>query len=90
MLEVEVVEGETMNDPNPDLEKLNRKGIKKLYDLIDGLDTNSEPDLVRACIESLAKLNTSLRGNNIFAPKETEDERKTREKSALVEGLLKR
>ena len=86
MYEGEVISG----DPNPDLEALNRKGIQKLYALIDSLEAKSEPDMVRACIESLAKLNTSLRGNDIFAPKETDEERKAREKSNIVEGLLKK
>lgn len=85
MYEGEVISG----DPNPDLESLNRKGIQKLYALIDSLDAKSEPDMVRACIESLAKLNSSLKGNDIFTPKETEEERRAREKSNLVEGMLR-
>lgn len=85
MYEGEIVSG----DPNPDLESLNRKGIQKLYALIDSLDAKSEPDMVRACIESLAKLNSSLKGNDIFTPKETEEERKAKEKSNLVEGMLR-
>lgn len=86
MYEGEIISG----DPNPDLEALNRKGIQKLYALIDSLDAKSEPDMVRACIESLAKLNTSLKGNDVFTPKETDEERKAREKSNIVEGLLKK
>lgn len=86
MYEGEVISG----DPNPDLEALNRKGIQKLYTLIDSLEAQSEPDMVRACIESLAKLNSSLKGNDIFTPKETEEERKAKEKSTIVEGLLKK
>ena len=86
MYEGEVISG----DPNPDLESLNRKGIQKLYALIDFLDAKSEPDMVRACIESLAKLNSSLKGNDIFTPKETEEERRAREKSNIAEGLLKK
>ena len=82
-------EGEVVNDPNPDLEKLNRKGIKKLYDLLDSIDAKSEPELIRACIESISKLNTSLRNNDVFAPKETDEERLAREKSSLVGELLK-
>lgn len=86
MYEGEIISG----DPNPDLEALNRKGIQKLYALIDSLDAKSEPDMVRACIESLAKLNTSLRGNDIFAPKESEEDRRVKEKTSIVEGLLKK
>lgn len=84
------MEGELVNNPNPDLEDLNRKGIKKLYDVLDSIDAKSEPELIRATIESVAKLNTSLRNNTIFAPKETAEERAFKEKTNIVEGLLKK
>ena len=83
------MEGELINNPNPDLEDLNRKGIKKLYDVLDSIDAKSEPELIRATIESVAKLNTSLRNNTIFAPKESAEERAIKEKTKLVEGMLK-
>ena len=83
------MEGELVNNPNPDLEDLNRKGIKKLYDVLDSIDAKSEPELIRATIESVAKLNSSLRNNDIFAPKESAEERAIKEKTKLVEGMLK-
>lgn len=68
---------------------LNDKAVEKLYELLDSLDSKSEPDMVRACIESLAKLNQSVKGNDVLAT-ENEEERKAREKSNIVEGLLKK
>lgn len=86
MFEGEVISG----NPNPDLEALNKKGIQKLYQLVDSLDAESNPELIKTCIESIAKLNASLRNNNVFAPKETEEERVLREKTTLVGELLKK
>lgn len=68
---------------------LNDKAVEKLYELLDSLDSKSEPDMVRACIESLAKLNQSVKGNDVLTTENDED-RKTREKTNIVEGLLKK
>lgn len=68
---------------------LNDKAVEKLYELLDSLDSSSEPDMVRACVESLAKLNQSVKGNDALVT-ETDEERKAREKSNIVEGLLKK
>lgn len=68
---------------------LNDKAVEKLYELLDSLDSKSEPDMVRACIESLAKLNQSVKGNDVLTT-ENDDERKAREKTNIVEGLLKK
>ena len=68
---------------------LNDKAVEKLYELLDSLDSKSEPDMVRACIESLAKLNQSVKGNDALAA-ESDEERIAREKTNLVEGLLKK
>lgn len=83
-MEAEIISG----DPNPSLAKLNNKVIQKLYELVDGLDSKSEPDMVRACVESLAKLNSSLKGSDILPQRETEEERKEREeKETIMEAL---
>lgn len=82
-MEVEVIGG----NPAPKLSDLNNKAISKLYELLDGLDAKSDPDLVRAVVESLAKLNSSLKGSDILPQEETEEERterKTREAIAEV------
>lgn len=68
---------------------LNDKAVEKLYELLDSLDSSSEPDMVRACVESLAKLNQSVKGNDALVT-ETDEERKAREKSNIVEGLLRK
>lgn len=68
---------------------LNDKAVEKLYELLDSLDSGSEPDMVRACIESLAKFNQSVKGNDVLTT-ENDEERKAREKTNIVEGLLKK
>lgn len=73
---------------NPKLSDLNNKAISKLYELLDGLDAKSDPDLVRAVVESLAKLNSSLKGSDILPQEETEAERAERlSKEAIAEAM---
>lgn len=73
-MEVEIIG----NNPNPSLSDLNKKAISKLYELLDGLDAKSDPDLVRAIVESLAKLNSSVKGSGILPQEETAEERAER------------
>lgn len=81
---VEIVGG----NPNPKLSDLNKKVIQKLYDLVDSLDAKSDPDMVRACVESLAKLNSSLKGSDILPQEESEAEKAARiSKEAIKEAL---
>lgn len=83
-MDVEVIGG----NPSPKLSDLNNKVIQKLYDLVDSLDAKSDPDMVRACVESLAKLNSSLKGSDILPQEESESERREREnKDAIQEAL---
>lgn len=81
---VEIIGG----NPAPKLADLNNKAIAKLYELMDGLDTKSNPDLVRACIESLAKLNSSLKGSDILPQEETPEERAQRESAEAIKEAL--
>lgn len=74
---------------NPKLSDLNNKAISKLYELLDGLDAKSDPDLVRAVVESLAKLNSSLKGSDILPQEETAEERKAREAQETIMEALK-
>lgn len=75
-------------NPNPKLSDLNNKVIQKLYDLVDSLDAKSDPDMVRACVESLAKLNSSLKGSDILPQEESEQERQDRlNKEAIQEAI---
>lgn len=82
---MDVVEGEIIGgNTNPTLTDLNKRAIKKLYELIDALDGKSDPDLVRACIESLAKFNSSLKGSDILPQAETAEERQAREEQEAI------
>lgn len=81
---VEIVGG----NPNPSLADLNKKAIQKLYELMDGLDGKSDPDMVRATVESLAKLNSSIKGSDILPQEETAEERREREaQETIMEAL---
>lgn len=70
------------------IEDVNARLLDKLETLIDGIDPKTEPEMVKVITESVAKLNTSLRGNAIFAPQETEEERRERDARAVMEGLI--
>lgn len=83
-MEVEIIGG----NPNPSLADLNSKVIQKLYQLVDGLEAKSDPEMVRACVESLAKLNSSLKGSDILPQEESEAERADRlSKEAIKEAM---
>jgi len=84
-MDVEIIGG----NPNPKLADLNNKVIQKLYELVDSLDSKSEPDMVRACVESLAKLNSSLQGSDILPQEESETERRERETQETIMEALK-
>ena len=73
-MDCEIISG----NPSPSLADLNKKAISKLYELLEGLDAKSDPDLVRAVVESLAKLNSSVKGSGILPQEETEVERAER------------
>lgn len=83
MYEGEVVGGKIT------LRQLNEKAVSKLHELIDSLDAKSEPDAVRACIESLAKLDAALKGSDVLEKEESAEERAVKEKSNIVEGMLR-
>lgn len=70
------------------IEDVNTKLLDKLEELIDGIDPKTEPEMVKVITESVAKLNTSLRGNAIFTPQETEEERREREARSVMEGMI--
>lgn len=72
------------------LRRLNQKSIQKLYELIDSLDAHSDPDLIRSCIEALSKLNASVKNSDILEKEESAEERAMKNKSSIVEGLLRK
>lgn len=82
------MEYEVVGMANPKLSDLNNKAISKLYELLDGLDAKSDPDLVRAVVESLAKLNSSLKGSDILPQEETAEERRAREAQETIKEAL--
>ncbi len=83
-MDVEIIGG----NPNPSLADLNKKAISKLYELLDGLDAKSDPDLVRAVVESLAKLNSSVKGSGILPQEESEAERRERETQETIMEVM--
>lgn len=83
-MEYDIING----NPNPSLTDLNAKAIQKLYELMDNLDGKSDPDMVRACVESLAKLNSSIKGSNILPQEETPEERAERESANAIREAL--
>lgn len=84
--EVEIIGGNT----NPSIKDLNQKAIKTLYDLLDKLspDEKSDPAMVTAVTDAIAKLNTSLKGNDILPRTETDAEREERESAEAIQEAL--
>lgn len=81
------MEGEVVDAPHT-IEELNAKAVSKLYSLFDTLDEKSDPEMILACTKGLSQLNASLRGSDIFAPKETEEQRKEREaREAILDAI---
>ena len=75
--------------PHATIEDVNAKLLDKLEALIDDIDVKTEPEMVKVITESVAKLNASLRGNNIFAPQETPEERKERDAREAILSAYK-
>lgn len=70
------------------LETVNRHMLNKLDELIQSIDAKSNPDMVKVLTESVAKLNSSFKGNDIFTPQETPEQRAEREQKEVLEGML--
>ena len=68
---------------------LNAKAINKLGELLDNLDGKSDPSMVTAVTDAIAKLNTSLKNSDILPKEETESERKEREMKETLADLMK-
>lgn len=82
----EVIEVEVKD---PSIEDVNRHLLNKLDELIVATDVKTNPDLIKVITESVAKLNASLKGNNIFTPQETEEEKREREAQEAILGAMK-
>ena len=66
------------------IEDVNVKLLDKLEELIDDIDVKTEPEMVKVITESIAKLNASLKGNSIFAPQETPEQKAEREAKEAI------
>lgn len=87
---MEEYQAEVVVDPpeEPSIEDVNKHLLKKLDDLILATDSKSNPEMVKVLTESVAKLNSSIKGSNIFAPKETEEERLEREQGEAFRSVI--
>lgn len=85
-MEAEVV---NVKIKNPDIETVNKHLLAKLDDLIESIDAKTNPELVKVVTESVAKLNASLKGNDIFTPQETEAQKREREAQAVLVQAMK-
>lgn len=86
---MDALEGEVCGKPNPTIRDLNEKAIKTLYDLLDNLMDKTDPAMVTAVTDAIAKLNTSLKNSDIIKPEETEEERVAKSQSAILGDMLK-
>ena len=84
-MDAEVIEVKTKKHSS--IEDVNIHLLDKLDELIDAVD-GKDSDMVRAITESVAKLNASLKGNNIFTPQETEEERLEREQKEVLGEIM--
>lgn len=81
-MEVEIIGG----NPSPTIADLNKKAIKTLYDLLDGLDPDGKgnPEMVTAVTDAIAKLNSSLRNSDILPQEESAEQRAEREAQEAI------
>lgn len=87
-MEAEIVEPTEILGGPTNLEGLNKKAIQKLSDLLDNLSPKSNPDMITAVTDAVAKLNTSLKNSDILPKEETEEERRERElKDSLANAM---
>ena len=86
MAEAEILEPRVNN---PSIEDVNRHLLNKLDDLIEACDAKTDPELVKVLTESVAKLNTSFKGNDIFAPQETDEQRREKEATEALVNAMK-
>ena len=84
-MDAEVIEAKIKKHST--IEDVNTHLLDKLDELIDTVDSKNS-DMVRAITESVAKLNASLKGNNIFTPQETEEERLEREQKEVLGEIM--
>jgi nitrate reductase NapAB chaperone NapD len=84
-MEAEVIEAKIKKHAS--IEDVNVHLLDKLDELIDAVN-GKDADMVRAITESVAKLNASLKGNDIFTQQETEEERIEREQKEVLQNVM--
>lgn len=89
MLDEAVLEGEIYDEDSPSIETVNRHALSKLDELINAFDAKTEPDMVRAAIESLSRLNASYRNNNIFTPPKSAEEELREQQAKVMKDMMK-
>lgn len=72
-----------LDDDNPTLESVNQALLRRLAKLVEA----AEPEYILDITESVAKLNASLRNNQVFSEPETEAQRAEREAREMFSGL---
>lgn len=82
------MEGEVLGPGAVTIESVNRHLLEKLDEAILAADSFNQPDMVRALVESVSKLNTSLRNNDIFTEEDPEETRQ-KNKAQLAEEILR-
>ena len=91
-MEAEIVEPTeilgTGNGPT-NLAGLNAKAIQKLANLLDSLESTSDPSMITAVTDAVAKLNTSLKNSDILPKEETAEERRERELKDSLANVMK-
>lgn len=87
--ELEVVEVLEPGSGPTNLAGLNAKAIQKLANLLDNLDSKSDPSMVTAVTDAVAKLNQSLKNSDILPKEETAEERAERELKENLANAMK-
>lgn len=88
-MEAEIVEPTEILGGPTNLEGLNKKAIQKLSDLLDNLSPKSDPDMITAVTDAVAKLNTSLKNSDILPKEETAEQRAERERKESLARAMK-
>lgn len=68
----------------PTLSQVNEKLLSRLFELIDSADSEE----ILRITESVAKLNSSYKGNDQFGQPLSDDERAERENQEVLTGIL--
>ena len=88
VVEVSEILGSGKGGPT-NLAGLNGKAINKLASLLDALDEKSNPEMITAVTDAVAKLNASLKNSDILPKEETAEERAERMRNEELFNAMK-